>query len=212
MNAPLNVVQMPVAKPVQHRGEREFLTPEELKRFMKAAKSKGPREHAMFLFAVAHGARAQEVCNLKYSDLQLEQGRVFVDRVKNSEESLQHFLQVPGNTLFNERKAFEKWLAVRKVNNPEDHVFNSRQSTKLNRVTVFNLFREICETAGIPKSKAHPHAAKHTLAQLLMDNGANAFTIQKALGHKSISSTLQYSKPSGSQASEAIAAAFKKAV
>ena len=210
MNA--NVLEMPAARPVQHRGEREYLTPEELKRFIRAAKLKGPREHAMFLFAVAHGARAQEICNLKFSDIQLDQSRVFVDRVKNSEESLQHFLQVPGNSLFDERKAFEKWFSVRKVNNPEDHVFNSRQSEKLSRVTVFNVFREICEAAGIPKSKAHPHCAKHTLAQLLMASGANAFTIQKALGHRSISSTLQYTKPSNSAASEAIAAAFKNAL
>lgn len=209
MNTLPNVLEMPAQRPRQHRGEREYLTPEELKRFMRAAKLKGPREHCMFLFAVAHGARAQEICNLKFGDLQLDQNRVFVDRVKNSEDSLQHFLAVPGNSLFDERKTFEKWLSVRKVNNPEDHIFNSRQSSKLSRVTVFNLFREICETAGIPKSKAHPHAAKHTLAQLLMDNGANAFTIQKALGHKSISSTLEYTKPSNSAASEAIAAAFK---
>jgi integrase len=163
----------------------------------------------MFLFAVAHGARAQEICNLKCGDLQFDQGRVFVDRVKNSEGSLQHFLSVPGNKLFDERAAFEKWLAVRKPTSPEDCVFNSRQSEKLSRVTIFNLFREICGAAGIPKSKAHPHAVKHTLAQLLSANGANAFMIQKALGHKSLSSTMVYTKPSGSQASEAIAGAFK---
>jgi integrase len=179
---------------------------------MKAAKLKGPREHCMFLFAVAHGARAQEICNLKCCDLQLEQGRVFVDRVKNSEDSLQNFLQVPGNKLFDERAAFEKWLTVRKPNHLEEHVFNSRQSAKLSRVTVFNLFREICEAAGIPRRKAHPHCAKHTLAQLLMANEANAFTIQKALGHRSISSTLQYTKPTNGAASEAIASAFEKAL
>jgi integrase len=209
---PSVVVQMPVQKPVQHRGEREFLTPAELRAFMRAAKTKGPREHAMFVFTVSHGARAQEVCNLRFCDLQLDQGRVFIDRVKNSEDSLQHFLFVPGNPLFDERKAFEKWLCVRKVSSPDDYVFNSRQSIKLSRVTVFNLFREICDTVGIAKMKGHPHVLKHSLAQLLMANGANAFTIQKALGHKSISSTLQYSKPSNSAASEAIAAAFRAAL
>jgi integrase len=196
-------------KRMQRRGEREYLTPDELKQFMDAAEKYGPREHAMFLFAVAHGARAQEICNLRYADLQLGQGRVFVDRVKNSEDSLQHFLSVPGAPLFDERAAFEKWLAVRKVTNPDDYVFNSRQSAKITRQTVFLLFREICDAAGISRTKAHPHAMKHSLAQLLSANGANAFMIQKALGHRSLSSTMVYSRPTGSAASAAIADAFK---
>jgi hypothetical protein len=36
---------------------------------LKAAHRYGPREHAMFLFAVAHGARAQEIANLRLQDI-----------------------------------------------------------------------------------------------------------------------------------------------
>jgi len=64
-----NVVRMPKRRSKQVRTRISYMTSEQLERFLKAAKECGPREHAMFLFAVAHGARAQEICNLRISDI-----------------------------------------------------------------------------------------------------------------------------------------------
>jgi integrase len=41
----------------------------QLESFLRAAKEHGPREHAMFVFAVAHGARASEISNLRINDI-----------------------------------------------------------------------------------------------------------------------------------------------
>jgi integrase len=64
-----NVVRMPRQRAKQVRTRISYMTGEQLDRFLRAAKEYGPREHAMFLFAVAHGARAQEICNLRLSDV-----------------------------------------------------------------------------------------------------------------------------------------------
>jgi integrase len=64
-----NVVRMPRQRAKQVRTRISYMTAEQLDRFLRAAKEYGPREHAMFLFAVAHGARAQEICNLRLSDV-----------------------------------------------------------------------------------------------------------------------------------------------
>ena len=53
-----NVVRMPKQRMRQVRTRISYMTAEQLDRFLRAAKEYGPREHAMFLFAVAHGARA----------------------------------------------------------------------------------------------------------------------------------------------------------
>ena len=59
-----NIVTIPKQPAKKVRTRISYLNPEQLGRLLKAAKEHGPREHAMFLFAVAHGARAQEICNL----------------------------------------------------------------------------------------------------------------------------------------------------
>jgi integrase/recombinase XerD len=93
-------------------------------------------------------------------------------------------------------------------------VFNSQKSIQLNRVTVFKLFREIARKAGLGKTLQHPHVLKHTAAMLLVQQGANAFLIRQALGHKSFDSTLAYVNPSESDAdaSAALAKAFNQAL
>ena len=70
-----NLVTMPKERAKRVRTRISYMSDEQLERFLTAAKEHGPREHAMFLFAVAHGARISEVCNLRISDIDLRMSR-----------------------------------------------------------------------------------------------------------------------------------------
>ena len=187
------------------------MTAEQLQRFLTAAKAYGPREHAMFLFAVAHGARAQEIANLRLSDVNFHNQQVHIVRLKGSLDSTQTLLKVKGNSLFDEAAVLKAWLTVRKPD-ADEYVFNSQKSTQLNRVTIFKIFRQIAKDAGLGETLQHPHVLKHTAAMLLVQQGANAFLIRQALGHKSFDSTLAYVNPSDADASAALSKAFNQAV
>ena len=206
-----NVVRMPKQRARQVRTRISYMTADQLERFLKAAKEYGPREHAMFLFAVAHGARAQEICNLRLSDVNFSNEQIHIARLKGSLPSTQTLLKVKGNSLFDEKAALKAWLAVRKPD-AGDFVFNSQKSIQLNRVTVFKIYREIARKAGLGETLQHPHVLKHTAAMLLVQQGANAFLIRQALGHKSFDSTLAYVNPSDADASAALAKAFNQAL
>ena len=206
-----NVVRMPRQRTNQVRSRISYMTGEQLERFLQAAKAYGPREHAMFLFAVAHGARAQEVANLRISDINFHNEQIHVARLKGSLSSTQTLLKVKGNALFDEKAALKAWLAVRQAD-ADNFVFNSQKSTQMSRVTVFKLFRAIAKKAGLGETLQHPHVLKHTAAMLLVQQGANAFLIRQALGHKSFDSTLAYVNPSDADASAALAKAFNQAV
>jgi integrase/recombinase XerD len=206
-----NVVRMPKQRTNQVRTRISYMSSEQLERFLKAAKEYGPREHAMFLFAVAHGARAQEICNLRLSDVNFTNEHVHIARLKGSLASTQTLLKVKGNSLFDEKAALKAWLAVRKPD-ADNFVFNSQKSTQLNRITVYKLFKEIAKTAGLGEALQHPHVLKHTAAMLLVQQGANAFLIRQALGHKSFDSTLAYVNPSDADASAALSKAFNQAL
>ena len=186
-----------------------YMTSDQLERFLRAAKEYGPREHAMFLFAVAHGARAQEICNLRLADINFQNEQIHIARLKGSLASTQLLLKVKGNSLFDEKAVLRAWLAVRSPD-ADTYVFNSQKSTQMNRITVYRLFKEIAGKAGLGATLQHPHVLKHTAAMLMVHQGANAFLIRQHLGHKSFDSTLAYVNPSDSEASAAAAKVFNQ--
>jgi integrase/recombinase XerD len=205
-----NVVRMPKQRAKQVRTRIAYMSSDQLDRFLRAAKEYGPREHAMFLFAVAHGARASEIANLRISDINFKTEQVHIARLKGSLDTTQMLLRVKGNSLFNEAAAFKTWLDIRQPD-ANDFVFNSQKSTRLNRVTVFRLFQAIARRADLPEALLHPHVLKHTTAMRMVQAGANAFLIRQHLGHRSFDSTLAYVNPSDSEASAAAAKAFAQA-
>lgn len=163
----------------------------------------------MFLFAVAHGARVQEICNLRLSDINFKTEQIHIARLKGSLDSTQTLLKVKGNSLFNEAAVLKAWLDVRKPD-ADNYVFNSQKSTKLDRVSVYRIFKAIARTAGLGETLQHPHVLKHTAAMLMVQQGANAFLIRQHLGHRSFDSTLAYVNPSDAEASAASAKAFSQ--
>ena len=194
-------------RPRQVRAKISYMDPAQLETFLRVAKAHGLREHAMFLFAAAHGARASEICNLRISDLNFKSEQVRIARLKGSLDSTQTLLRVKGSSLFNEKAALKGWLELRKTD-ANNLVFNSQKSTRLSRITVYKLFREIARAAGLPENLQHPHVLKHTAAMLMVRAGANAFLIRQHLGHRSFDSTLAYVNPSDNDASAAAAKAF----
>jgi integrase len=179
-----NLIRMPKPRARQIRSRISYMDNAQLERFLQVAKEHGPREHAMFLFAVAHGVRVSEICNLRITDVNFKSEQVHVARLKGSLDSTQTLLRVKGSSLFNETVALKAWLEVRKPD-ADDYVFNSQKSTRLSRITVFKLFRAIARAAGLPVNLQHPHVLKHTAAMLMVRAGANAFLIRQHLGHRS---------------------------
>jgi integrase len=204
-----NVIRIPKQRVKHVRSRISYLNNEQLERFLRAAKEYGPREHAMFLFAVAHGARAQEIANLRISDINFSSEQIHIARLKGSLDSTQNLLKVKGNSLFDEKAVLKAWLAVRQPD-ADNFVFNSQKSTQMNRSTIFRIFRDIAKKAGLGETLQHPHVLKHTAAMLMVQQGANAFLIRQHLGHRSFDSTLAYVNPSDADASAASAKAFNQ--
>jgi integrase/recombinase XerD len=204
-----NVIRMPKERAKRVRSRISYLSGEQLERFLEAAKEYGAREHAMFLFAVAHGARIQEVCNLRIEDVDFRNEQIKIHRLKGSLDSTQNLLKVKGNALFNEAAVLKTWLAQR-VPDADSFVFNSQKSTHLHRVSAAKLYKAIAIKAGLGPTLQHPHCLKHTAAMLMVQQGANAFMIRQHLGHRSFDSTLAYVNPSDAEASAASVKAFSQ--
>lgn len=73
----------------------------------------------------------------------------------------------------------------------EDIVFLNRRGSRLSRVMIFMILKELVAKAGIRKSIS-PHTLRHSFATHLVEGGADLRAVQEMLGHESITTTEIY--------------------
>jgi type 1 fimbriae regulatory protein FimB len=171
---------------------REYLTPDEVERLLTAAKegaTRNPeRDHAILAMLYRHGLRVSELCDLRLSDIDLNEATLYLRHQKSGERSV-HPLFKP------DVAAIRKWLAVRATMAPrEDFLFVSEQRTRINRATVWLMIGTVSREAGLSHLKVHPHSLRHSLGFKLVNDGHDVRKIQDYLGHKSIQTTVRYTK------------------
>jgi site-specific recombinase XerD len=191
------------------RGQMTFLTTDEILAVLKVARVRSSRDWAMILLAYRHGLRASEVCGLKLAEVDLKVGSLSIRRLKGSLPTVQPLYPHRGQPLLDEMSALRAWLRERRSDG-SDYLFTSQKGGNLDRTQFFRLFQTVAETAGLPIEKRHPHVLKHSLASHLVAGNVNLALIRQALGHRSITSTMQYIGTSDGQAAEAAQAALMR--
>jgi len=80
-------------------------------------------------------------------------------------------------------------IAIKKEQ--DDFLFLNRRGSKLTRVMVFIILKELAKKAGITKNIS-PHTFRHSFATHLVEGGADLRAVQEMLGHQSITTTEIY--------------------
>lgn len=169
----------------------DVLTLDEIDRVIDAidlSQLEGQRNRAMIEVLYSCGLRVSELCNLKISDLYLNEEFIRVtgkgDKQRLVPISPRAIAEL--NYYFNDRDHIEIKPGY------EDFVFISERRRKpLSRITVFHIVKELVEAAGIQKNVS-PHTFRHSFATHLLEGGANLRIIQAMLGHESIATTEIY--------------------
>lgn len=151
------------------------------------------RDMCMITMCYFHGFRASELCNLRLGDIEIEEKRIFIHRLKNG-FSVQHPLQDEEITLI------KQWLNVRcnYKNADSPYLFLSRRGGRLCRQQIYRLVKKYGERAGL-KVAAHPHMLRHACGFKLADNGLDTRLIQDYLGHRNIQHTVHYTASNASR-------------
>lgn len=149
----------------------------------------GQRNKAIIEVLYSCGLRVSELCNLKISDLYLEEGFIKV-KGKGAKERL---VPISGKAVRELKMYFldrNQWLIPVEY---QDYVFITvrRKIKNIGRIMVFHLLKELCAKAGITKNVS-PHTLRHSFATHLLEGGANLRVIQAMLGHESLSTTEIY--------------------
>lgn len=148
----------------------------------------GARNKAILETMYSCGLRVSEVVNLQISCLYLD-----VDFIRVIGKGDKERLVPIGSDAAKYIKLYKDnirvHIAVKKGN--EDVLFLNRRGSKLSRVMIFYIIKDLALKAGITKVIS-PHTFRHSFATHLVEGGADLRAVQEMLGHESITTTEIY--------------------
>jgi len=152
------------------------------------SKPEGGRNKAILEAMYSCGLRVSEVVNLKLSNLHLEVGFIRVigkgdkERLVPIGKSAVKFINIYKNKIR---------VHATPTAGSEDILFLNNRGSKLSRVMIFLIIKDLVKKAGIKKNIS-PHTFRHSFATHLIEGGADLRAVQEMLGHESITTTEIY--------------------
>lgn len=133
----------------------------------------------------ATGIRIDELVRLTLDDIDLQKGTLIISGKGRKERLLfisnSEVLAILG-----------QYLKYRESVSPETNsLLLNRFCRPLSVHSIGHIFKEYCTNAGIIRHYT-PHCIRHTMATMLMENGADVRSVQEILGHSRISTTEIY--------------------
>ncbi len=166
--------------------QREYLTPDEVDKLIKAARDGryGHRDATLILVAYRHGQRASEICDLEWS--QVEMGRAATLHVRRAKHGKPAAHPIRGD----EMRALRE---LRRRYPDSAFVFATERGGPFTSDAVNRLVKRIGQRAGFP-FPVHAHMLRHGCGYALAGHGHDTRAVQDWLGHRSIQHTVRYTE------------------
>lgn len=156
-----------------------FLTEDEYSRLLAVARvSAWPKLRALIMLAVTTGARRGALEGLKWSDVDLDNRRAFVERTKNGESFVLVLLP----------EVVDELRKIKGKGADEHLVFCGRKTNS--PAAFYSSWKTALKAARI--NGACFHTLRHTHASWLAQRGAQLLEIADSMGHKSLTMTRRY--------------------
>lgn len=177
--------------PKAEEGEARVLTEAEYRRLRDLVRSNrrksSIRDYAILELALQTGLRRSEICALTLDHVEFSTkstvGHVKVVKGKGGNERIVTLNQAG-------EKALKEYLAVRPKGTEYKEIFLNNQLKPCDPVVISIIFKRYMEMAGI--KDASFHSLRHTFATHNLKKGTSIIVVQRALGHKSLTTTQKY--------------------
>lgn len=163
--------------------KRLHLTPDEAQRLIRAAGKRGRypvRDQIMLRLIYRHGMRASEACDLRWDDINLPNGTIFIARKKMGNDST--------HTMDRDELAALRRLAQ---DSTSAYVFVTERGGPLSVDALQRIVRAAGKLACLGDA-VHPHQLRHAAGYCLTNEGVDMRLIQDFLGHKTATMTMHY--------------------
>jgi site-specific recombinase XerD len=182
-----------VELPKLDAAERLLVSDDDLARLLEAtdrqrAEFRRVRDRAMLTVLIYCGLRRQELLDLRFQDLNLEDRSLLVQQGKGRKSRVIPLCQEAIAPLL-------EWSALRKTRArcKHDALFVTEQHQRVGERTLRHALEELKAIAGLrddPRIK--PHSIRHAAATRMLRNGADIRSIQAFLGHSQLQTTAVY--------------------
>jgi len=172
-----------------------YLTPRQVQAVIEAAKTK--RDKAMLAVIYQFGLRRSEVEHLLRQDWDptaSAHGTLTVLRVKNRKVKgdSESVMETDCKPLWARvGKLLEEYLDSR--TDYDDALFIGKRGA-LGGKGVYDVYKKVAKSIGLPKDLRHPHCLRHSIATHMASSGTSLLDIADWLGHNHLSTTLRYAK------------------
>ena len=154
--------------------------------------SKERRDYAMILLAARLGLRASDIANLQLSNINWEHNQINLVQQKNNTPLVLPLLKDVGEAIINYIKNGRPKVDNQYIFLRENAPYSQINASALHMIVDGYLKRAKIK---IPAGKKHgPHALRHSIATLLLENNIPISTIKEILSHKSSETTKIYLK------------------
>ena len=170
-------------------GEREFLTPDEL-RLMENAFCDYQEVKQAYMFSCYTGLRISDIREVTY-DMIRENNRRMLLNVTMKKTGKQVIIPLSDHAL--------KWVPAKTGTLENEKIFKNLPV----QATINSVLRKWASRAGVRKHLTY-HTSRHTFGTLLVNAGADLFTTSKLMGHSDIKTTQIYARILDSKKIEAV--------
>ncbi len=142
------------------------------------------RNSAIFSTFIFAGLRKQELLNLKYADMDIENLTIFVRQGKGRKDRI-----IPMS--YTLAQSLKKYVAERKrLNKTNPEFFSSlRGSVGFTANGLKKLVEQVRASSGVFFTV---HKLRHTFATLMLEGGCDIYSLSKMMGHSDINTTTIY--------------------
>lgn len=180
---------------IEHRLPKTILTIAEMEQVLSQPDINDPlglRDRALMETLYSTGMRRLELAGLKLYDLDTERGTLTIRQGKGKKDRVIPIGERAAAWIDNYIRESRPRLVVE----PDDHtVFLSNAGERFNLDHLSDLVRTHVDAAGIG-TRGACHLFRHSMATLMLENGADIRYIQQMLGHADIKTTQIYTQVS----------------
>jgi integrase/recombinase XerD len=158
----------------------KYLRVDEVSQLLNAPERVNMRDRLILRMLYKCGLRVSELCNLQIEDIHFHDGLILIKNGKGNKDRL---IPIDNQTL--------DLVDIYKGSADSGHLILSMRGDRMSTRQVERLVDKYAKEAGL-KKHVHPHMLRHSFAVHCLKSGMNLRTVQKMLGHSSLTTTQIY--------------------
>jgi len=165
---------------------RPYNNPSQTKKSYTTRRPTANRDQAMLLTLLDTGLRIGELARLTIGAVDLHHGQIEVIPHGSGQKTKPRVVYLGKSA----KRVLWRYLAGRNGAGPKAPLFLTDEERPMSENAIRHLLRNLGERAGV--NDVHPHRFRHTFAIEFFRNGGDIYSLQRLLGHSTLTMCLRY--------------------